>query len=483
MITQINKIACLGAICFATNAMAEFKGVWMAGASENKVITNYDVGVYTKNYVISDKVKMSLFKSTNGNYELYQEQLDELAEKLYEDTLNRMLYQRYIESFANFSQKRGERNYFKTTSRDYRETVEREIKKHLEKFRGEANPQQAYGQFLQSSGYPHQTSESALDTYNKWEEELRYKVKEDFRVKNVNIAEYGIALENYPDRYRNPENDIMAVSNYQDKHRKGWSRIAGKTLARSEYDRFSKDLDPMVVDAKVYGLESSIGEIRKSNGFLADSAKFISTSFNKEILITPIEKVDEYVELAQELSQTKTREDLESSRQAELKKFMGGAKRASLVIARLYDLALELQGREAHSLADKKTEILGFLRDASKIDQTLRSAPDDAYIAEAIGEALASTKTTEEALLIEIVKNSIEEITKRSQVRVEVNLRKSLSMQEYDRVKARVRSEFQAKVLAHFRRGHVYRHAYHLRRAADGRRHERGEEVLSKIIP
>lgn len=483
MITQINKLACLGFLCFGMNAMADFKGVWMAGGSEDKVITNYDVNTYTKNYIVSDKVKMSLFKSSDGNFEVYQDKLDELADKLYEETLNRMIYQRYIETFAGFIQKRGERKFFTTTSREYKEKVEIEIKKHLENYNRESNPKTAFGEFLQEQGYPHQSGESALQTYSNWEEELRYKVKEDFRVKNVNTAEYGIALEDYPNRYRNPDKDIMAVSNYQDKHRKGWSKIAGKTMARNDYERQASNLDPMVVDAKIYGLESSIGDLKKSKGFLEDSAKFISTSFTQNSFANPVSKVGEYIELAKELAQSKDKVELEDARQNELKKFMGGTTRSSLVMARLYDLALELRGRQAKNLDKKKEELLALLTNPSKLIQLFKSADDSVYIGEVLASALMSTSSAEELLLAEILKNSLEEIAKRSQVRVEVNLKKSLSMDEYDQVKAKVKNEFYAEVLAHFRRNNIYRYAHFLKRSLDGRHHERGEEVLLKILP
>lgn len=483
MITRINKLACLGALCFGMNAMADFKGVWMAGGSENKVITNYDVNIYTKNYIISDKVKMSLFKKSNGNFEVYQGKLDELADKLYEETLNRMIYQRYIETYAGFSQKSGERKYFKTTSREYKEKVEIEIKKHLEKFNREPNPRAAFGEFLQEQGYPHHSGESLLQTYSKWEEDLRYKVKEDFRVKNVNIAEYGIALEDYPDRYRNPDKDIMAVSNYQDKHRKAWSKFAGKTMARNDYERQARGLDPMVVDAKVYGLESSIGDLKKSKGFLEDSAKFISTSFTQKSFASPVSKVGEYIELAKELAQSKDKAELEDARQNELKKFMGGTTRSPLVMARLYDLALELTERQAKNLDKKKEEVLAHLTNPSKLIQILKSADDSVHIADALGNALMNTSSAEELLLAEIVKNSLEEIAKHSQVRIEVNLKKSLSMDEYDQVKAKVKNEFYANVLTHFRKNNINRYAHFLKRSLDGRHHEQGEEVLLKVLP
>ncbi len=481
-ISKFTTVATLAACIGPMSAKAEFKGIWMAGGSEQRVVTNYDVGQYAKKYIISDKVKMGLFKSTGEDFEAYEEKLDELADKLYEETLNRMIYQRYIETFASFSQKKGERLYFKTTSREYNDRVQSEIKKYLSKFGGQKNQTEAFGAFLQEQGYPHKQGETSLETYRNWEDELRFKIKEDFRVKNVNNAEYGIALSDYPNKYRNPESDIMAVSNYQDKHRKGWSKIAGQTMSRQDFEVKSRGLNPVVVDAKIVGLTSSVEEI-KANGFLAQSAKFISTSFSNKSISGPVEKASEYIELASELSEQKSVEELKESREKELKQYMSGSRRSSLVLARLFDLAIELGQREPKNIAGAQANALDLLSSPLKIEKALKQAAGSLSVTEALTADLNKGDSAEEALLIEIVKNSLEEVINRSDIKVVANLKKSLSVKEYDQVKATVQSDFYAEVLSHFRRGHVYRYAHFLKRNIDGRANESGEEVLSKILP
>lgn len=479
-LTKFSSLLSLAVLSISLSAKAEFKGIWMAGGAGQKVVTNYDVSVYAKNYIISDKVKMSLFKSTNEDFELYQEKLDELAEKLYEETLNRMIYQRYIETFANFKQTSGKRVYFATTSREFDERIRSEINKYLTKHH---NSREEFGKFLQEQGYPHKKGESAVDTYYGWEDLLRYRVKEDFRVKNVNNAEYGIAFNDYPNRYRMNADDIMAVPNYIDNHRKGWTKIAGKTMTQGQYESLSKNLDPMIVDAKVIGLNSSIKEIKASKGYVARAASYIAGAFKNKTFQAPIAKVSEYVELASELASSKSQEELNNSKQKELEKYMSGEARSSIVLARLYDLALELQERAPLKMASAGSSAISSLTNAAELESLIKAAGDNDHVIDVIGNSLKNNDSAEEALLIEVVKNSLEEIAKRSDVHVEANLKKELSMDEYDLARSKIRQANYAEVINYFRKNGVNRYAHFLKRSLNGRYQETGDEVLSKIIP
>lgn len=489
MATMTKKLVFALLLLLSSVAMAQgdFR-IWMAAQVGERFVSNHDVNEYIQNYVLSDKVKSSLFEMSNQDFDAYEKELRELTAKLYADTLDRMIYQRYIEAMATEGSS-AKRELFKTTASDFSKKFESVYQAHLKAANVKDNAPINYGAFLQENNYPHARGESAEETYQRWEAALRFKVKEDLRIANVNEAEIALAIKSYPRSYENPDRDIMAPSRYTEKVEVQWKALNGKVFSQADFIAKTTHLDSVVVsELKTLGAHSPVSELKKDSAFFKAQINIIAKALSSKTLITPVVRLGDYLKLAQDLAANESTENLEAEKQKSLQAYIAGSGKGDIVAARIVDLALAIQDGMAEIKEVNVNQLLAQLKSASELQKLALGSTQNLSLSEAIVSSLAlgqkaQSTTHQEALVHEVIKSVITKASQETQVKVSVALKKKLTSQEYDQVKSKVRSEFLAASVAHFRKNDIYKRSYLVSRNVTGDLREQGESVIKSILP
>ncbi|PIP90287.1 MAG: hypothetical protein COW01_02455 [Bdellovibrionales bacterium CG12_big_fil_rev_8_21_14_0_65_38_15] len=343
----ISTILLWSFISFKASAQSQRQLVaFVALRGGNVMKTNGDVIDYVVASKLTDAMKKQLFVKAERDFSGYKQLEKEWAQEKFDLGLKQMAYFEILKKHYLRDHRRGEaRRFFNATENAWYSKVEAEesrVLKHLLDQRlGIVKSRAQFGQWLQEQDYPHAANENPTDTYFRWFDALKARLKVEMQMEEVKEYEIAMAVKQNNGRIDASPTDIW---NLNEKSQKLISEnLDGKNLSQNELDELSKkhpDLLVMVKDIKRLSLlQSKLTELESN-----DLTKQKITNARNSLLSSLRSKGEagllKYIDLA---SQMKTKysssEELLSLAKASLDRFMESGDFNEYMIGRIYKLA------------------------------------------------------------------------------------------------------------------------------------------------
>lgn len=343
---------------------------FVALKSGNVMKTNGDIIDFIIASKMTDAMKKQLFAQAEKDFDQYENLKRHWAQEKFDLGLKQMAYFEILKHHYLKSLRRGEaRRFFNATENAWYERIQAEesrVLKHLLDQRlGIVKSREQFGSWLQEQGYPHASDEKTSDTYFRWFDALKSRLKVEMQMEEVKEYEIAMAVKKNYGRIDPGPSDIWNLnersSNLISQH------LDGKNLSQSELDELSKkhaDLLVMVKDIKRLSLLKSNLNDLEENELTRQKITDARNTLLAQLKTKGEAGLLKYIDVSKQLKEKyKNNEELLSLAKASLDRFMESGDFNEYVIGRLYQLAAKL---------DDSVDLKSIL--AAKLDQAIEAA-------------------------------------------------------------------------------------------------------------
>ncbi|MCP4914032.1 MAG: hypothetical protein GY909_13050 [Oligoflexia bacterium] len=334
----------LVALFFITSVSAK-PFMWIASRVGDKIFTNHDVNKYSELLHITDQMKSKLFLEAQKDLNKYNELMAKAVELHFEESLRQLTYFTMVEKEATRGNK-SEWKAFKVTLEEYMDEVRKIEDKVLEKYsegRGIVHASTEFGKELIAKGYPHVEGTDARDLYYEWLKVQKKRIKEKFKIREVQRYESIMARKYNPSLRLHP---LATHDFFVDNTAKINELLKDKRLTRREVEKIlveNSQLSLLIKNIKYIAIdEASLADIRENSesmyqGIVAEINKRVIPSLTDERTA----KVLHYEGIAKKLADKyQTVEKLEELSKEALGRFLrGNGNYNDFMLSRLYTIA------------------------------------------------------------------------------------------------------------------------------------------------
>ena len=259
---------------------------WTVANVGRSYISNYDVDQFTEQTQLTDAIKASLFKKSEGDYSKYEQAKRDFLSRYFKKSSSQLIYAKLMEQ-SHRMEHGSKRVAFKTSESDFydrvQETEDRVLKDLIDTRIGIKKSRKKYGDFLISQNYPHKKSESPSDVYWRWYEAQKERVKTEFYLREVKNYEAYVSLKDERYYFQNP---AAAQDFYEETKEDIEQNLEGKILNNKElYQLMSKNSKWSLITKSVNNKQiatASVSDIAKDEVLLKSARETLETIVRKQ---------------------------------------------------------------------------------------------------------------------------------------------------------------------------------------------------------
>lgn len=445
-------IAILSTLMLLTSVAAHAQGQlvgFIALRMGGKIKTNGEILDYVIASKLTDARKQQLFREAGNDFNTYQQLEREWAQERFDVGLKQVAYFELLKSHYLRSLRRGEsRQYFNATENAWYKRVQDEesrVLKHLLDQRlGIVKSREQFGSWLKEQGYPHAQSESGTDTFFRWFDALKARLKVEMQMEEIQEYEIAMAVKKNYGRIDPSPTDIWNLNersqNLINEH------LEGKDLGQAELDQLTTqypEILVMVKDIKRMSLATSklsdLESLAATQQSITDARNQLASALRSK----GNEGILKYIDLAQQLKQKyQTNEQLTTLARQALDRFMESGDFNDYVLGRLYKLAATFQGPESaltikNQIAAKLDQVIDEASAFSKGEQVL----EEAVYSSALAALPKGNESLDEAssLIAWVIKFEAKKIALRDQPVMHIERYEYRTSEAYDRLKNHIK--------------------------------------------
>lgn len=357
--------------------------LWIMAKTPGKISTNFDIQKFIENIYLDDQKRIELFKEANSNFNQYEVLKSKWAEKYMESAVKQDTYFKIVEAEAT---RGNQKNWlaFKVTLSQYmdkvREVEDRAIKDLLATGKGIAYASVEFGKKLRAKGWPVKNGVSDRDLYYEWLELQKERIKEQFRISEVQKYESIMARKFNPelrvrpldifDTYTDAKN---AVENKIDNKRMDSNDIA-KILTEDKVAKLA------ITDIKYLSLNdmNSLELHKLDQNVFAEELEFLSKNLKSAWNQDKVNKILSYEKAAKSLANKYKDAELlkKKAREATIKYLENNGDLNQYLLSQLYVMAA------IYIETNVQVDISEFLRNSVqlKISQATEAINDTNWV-------------------------------------------------------------------------------------------------------
>ncbi len=332
----------------SSSSMQGIPMIWTAFSLGGRSMTSsYDVKKWMEVAHLTDTMLVEMFKEANGDYGKYEEIKDKWLAPRLKDGIKQMAYIRMVQDYATRPLMKKDWKAFTITQSDYFKKVQdmetKALRSLLDEGKGIVYARQKFGEQLIEAGYPHKSGQTAEELYWDWYNLQKERIKEHYRIKEVEKFEYITALGYAKEFYVRPV-EIFDFAKEMESFIN--NKINNKRISQGEASQIATENPGMQVMLKgvtFYGPETTeLAELRNSapavyNDFLANIDSNVIQFINSEYA----DKILKYESIAEQMAKKYvTTQKLDELSEEMKKQFLLSKDYNRLMMSKIYELAI-----------------------------------------------------------------------------------------------------------------------------------------------